>query len=130
MSDDKKVDSPFDVAGAIENAFLMGIGVLEMTREKSAEIVDDLIERGKMSKSEAKKVADRIGDLADEQQESMRSAVARETDRAIRSAGMATKADVDDLRTQIAELKALILESSIASASSQRVDPLDEPSVE
>lgn len=129
MADDRKSDVPFDVAGAIENAFLMGIGVLEMTREKSTEIVDDLIERGKMSKSDAKRVADRIGEIAEEQQNTMRSTVARETDRAMKTAGVATKEDLDDLRAQIAELKALIVASS-AAAAPVTAGPLDEPVVE
>ena len=66
MADDKKNDVPFDPAGLMEKAFLMGIGVLEMTREKTEGFADELIERGKMSKSDAKKVADRISEMAGE----------------------------------------------------------------
>lgn len=98
----------FDFAGMLENAFLMGIGVLEMTREKTNEFADELIERGKMSKSEAKGVADKISEVAEKQQDAMRSTVARETDRAMKTAGVATKADLADLRAEIAELKSML----------------------
>lgn len=129
MSEAKKSDLPFDVAGALESAFLMGIGVLEMTREKTGEFADELIERGKLSHSDARRVAERITDVAEEQQEVVRSIVSRETDRAVRSAGVATKEDLDDLRAQIAELKALIIASK-ATSPSVGTDPLGEPAVE
>ena len=49
MADEKKNDAPLDLAGLIENAFLMGIGVLDMTKEKTEGFTAELIERGKMS---------------------------------------------------------------------------------
>ncbi|HSK47104.1 MAG TPA: hypothetical protein VLA05_03760 [Coriobacteriia bacterium] len=108
MAEEKKRDVPFDVAGMMESAFLIGVGALEITREKSGEIADDLIERGKLSKSDAKDVAQKMTEVAEKQQEVVRSTVARETDRAMKTAGVATKEDLDELRGEIAELKALI----------------------
>lgn len=108
MAEEKKRDVPFDVAGLMESAFLMGVGVFEMTKEKSSEVADDLIERGKMSKSDAKDVADKMTEVAAKQQEVVRSTVAKETDRAMKTAGVATKEDLDELRSEIADLKKLI----------------------
>lgn len=108
MADETKSNEPFDLSQLIEKSFLMGIGVLEMGREKSSELAEELIERGKMSKSDAKEVAEKIGDIAEKQQEVMRSAVSKETDRAMKTAGMATKADVDELRSEMAEIKAML----------------------
>ena len=42
-----------DVAGLVERAFLMGLGVLEITRERVNTLTSDLVERGQMSQSEA-----------------------------------------------------------------------------
>ncbi len=109
MADDKKRDVPFDVAGLMESAFMMGLGAIEVTREKAGEFADDLIERGKMSKSEAKDVADRIGNMAEKQQEAVRNVVQREADKAVKGAGMASKEDVEELRSQIAEIKAMLM---------------------
>jgi len=108
MSDEKKTDTPLDPAGLVESAFLLGIGVLEMTREKTQVLANELIERGKLSQSDAKKVVTRIGDIAEEQQAHMRKTVAHETDRLIRSGGMATKSEVEALHAEIAELKAMV----------------------
>ena len=105
--DDKKTTTP-DLAGLMENAFLMGIGFMELSKDKVTEISDDLVERGKMSDSDAKKVAARISEAADEQQELIKKTVTQETDRVMKTTGMATKADVDSLKAEIAELKAML----------------------
>ena len=108
MADEtKKTDTP-DLAGLMENAFLMGIGVMEITKEKVSGLTDELVERGKLSDSEAKKVAERMGAIADEQQEAIRKTVVNETDKVMKTSGMATKSDVDSLKAEIAELKAML----------------------
>jgi polyhydroxyalkanoate synthesis regulator phasin len=115
MADEKKRDVPVDIAGLMESAFLMGIGVLELTKEKTSQLSDDLIERGKMSKSDAKEVTDKLSEVAQKQQEVMRSTVAKETDRAMKTAGVATKDDLDAMRAEIAELKAMLASASGAA---------------
>jgi polyhydroxyalkanoate synthesis regulator phasin len=80
MADEKKKEIPLDPAGLVESAFLLGIGVLEMTKEKTQGLASDLIDRGKLSQSDAKKVADKIGEIAEEQQDALRKTVATETD--------------------------------------------------
>ncbi|HEY5541413.1 MAG TPA: hypothetical protein VIL41_08170 [Coriobacteriia bacterium] len=108
MSDEKKTDVPFDPAGIVEKAFLLGLGVLETTREKTTELANDLIDKGKVSQGEAKKVADRIGAIAEEQQESFRKTVATETEKAIKASGGVTREDYEKLAAELAELKAMI----------------------
>ena len=107
-------DERTDVAGLVERAFLMGLGVMEMTRDRVSTMSKDLEERGKMSESEAKKVTDRISEMAAEQQESARKTVDQESDRFLRATGVATKEDVEGLRAEVAELKALIAQRSVA----------------
>ena len=108
MSDENKPEMPFDPAGIVEKAFLLGLGVLETTREKTEELANDLIEKGRVSKGDAKKVADRISEIAEEQQAAMRKTVAAETEKAIKASGGVTRADYEALQAQIAELKAML----------------------
>ena len=109
MADEKKKDAQFDPAGLMENAFLMGIGVLDISREKAEGFAQELIERGKMSQSDAKKVADRVSEMAGTQQEAVRRTVENETAKVMRTSGVATKGEVADLKAQIAELKAMLV---------------------
>jgi polyhydroxyalkanoate synthesis regulator phasin len=97
-----------DVAGLVERAFLMGIGVLDITRERVNALTNDMVERGKMSQSEAKRVTDRMSEMAAEQQEFIRKTVDTESDRFLKASGVATREDVSSLKAEIAELKAMI----------------------
>ena len=108
MSDEKKSDSAFDPAGIVEKAFLLGLGVLETTKEKTEELANDLIEKGKVSQGDAKKVGDKIGAIAAEQQDTFRKTVATETEKAIKASGGVTREDYDKLQAELAELKAMI----------------------
>ncbi len=126
MADEKKNDPGFDPAGLMENAFLMGIGVLDITREKAEGFAADLIERGKMSQSDAKKVAERVSEMAGEQQEAVRKTVEKETARVMKTTGVVTKNEVDDLKAQIAELKAMLV-SQGATVPEAATDEVDAP---
>ena len=109
MADEKKKsDAQFDPAGIAEKAFLLGLGIFETTREKTSDLATDLIEKGKMSNSDAKKVADKIGEVAEESQETMRKTVAAETQKAMKASGAVTREDYQKLEAQIAELKEML----------------------
>jgi len=120
MSDDKKTDATTDSANIVEKAFLLGIGVLEMTKEKTQEFAGELIEKGKLSTGDAKKVADKFTELADEQQKTLRKTVATETDKVLKTSGVATKAEMDELKAQIAELKEMLTATHKPSRSSSK----------
>ena len=109
MADEKKTEVPFDPSGIVEKAFLLGLGVLETTREKTSDLANDLIAKGAVSQSDAKKVGDKIGAIAEEQQETFRKTVATETNKAIKASGGVTREDYDRLQAEIAELKALLV---------------------
>lgn len=121
MAEDKKREG-FDPASLMESAFMMGLGAFEITKEKTGEVANDLVERGKMSKSDAKDVAERIGSMAEKQQEAMRDVVARETDKAVKGAGMASKEDVEELRAQLAEIKAMLTAQAGGAAPAEPAD--------
>jgi polyhydroxyalkanoate synthesis regulator phasin len=112
MAEEKKTEIPRDPVSLMEGAFLLGIGILEMSKEKSQDLANELMERGKMSQSDAKKVADRIGEIAGEQQETLRKTVSTETSKALKTSGLATKDEVADLKSQIAELKEMLAAST------------------
>jgi len=127
MADEKKSDIPFDPAGLIENAFLMGIGVLDVTREKAEGFAADLIERGKMSQSDAKKVADRVSEIAENQQDAVRKTVGPEIEKVMKTSGVATKSEVDELKAQIAELKSMLANQAGGAADNDEVVPPSYP---
>jgi len=121
MADDTKKNAiPRDPAGALESAFLLGIGMLEMGREKSQALADELIERGKLSQSDVKKVADKVNEIAEEQQETMRKTVVQETDKVLKTSGLATKEEVAELKADIAELKDMLAAATKTEAAAKK----------
>jgi polyhydroxyalkanoate synthesis regulator phasin len=125
MADEKKTDSTFDPAGIVEKAFLLGLGVLETTKDKTSELANDLIEKGRVSNSDAKKVADKINTIAAEQQEAMRKTVATETEKAIKANGGVTRQDFDNLQTEIAELKEMLRTQAGGTKPAAPADPAE-----
>jgi len=119
MSDEKKSDVPTDPASLVENAFLLGIGVLEMTKEKTQGLTKELIEKGKMSNSDAKKVTDQISEIATAQQETMRKTVAEETAKAVKAGGGVTRQDYDALKSELDEIKQLLKGQQSAPPSAE-----------
>ena len=119
MSDEKKSDVPVDPASLVENAFLLGIGVLEMTKEKTQGLTKDLIDKGKMSNSDAKKVTDQISSIAEAQQETMRKTVAEETAKAVKASGGVTREDYDSLKAELDEIKQLLKAQQAAPGAAE-----------
>lgn len=109
-------ESQDDAVSLAEKFFLAGIGAAEMTRVRFTELADELIKRGQASQSDARKMTDWMAERASEQQEAAAGAVSRESERAMRTFGVATSKDVEELRAQIADLKAMLAESRGASA--------------
>lgn len=108
MSDTKKPDMP-DPTTMIENAFLMGLGVLDITKEKVNEFTSELIERGRISREQARDLTERMTEAAEVEQGAVKRMVADETDRILREKGVATRDDITMLRAEVAELRELIM---------------------
>ncbi len=99
---------PSDIANLMERVFLMGIGAASITREKIEEFSDELVERGRISQGDAKKVADWMSEQAAKQANAVERTMRSESAVVVSQTGAATKKDIDGLQEQIVELKAMI----------------------
>ncbi|HEY5112842.1 MAG TPA: hypothetical protein VIJ45_01870 [Coriobacteriia bacterium] len=108
MSDDPNSRNIFDPTELVEKAFLLGLGALDLTREKVTDLADDLIARGRITEPEAKRLAERMAATARTQRDAMMRVISEETDKVVKASGVATKRDLDELRADIADLKAAI----------------------
>lgn len=107
--------------GLIEKAFLMGLGATVFAREKAEELADELIKRGKITKSDSEGFVGRLSEKADETTSSMSKAIAKETTRVIEAMGLASRKDVERLQAELTEIKALI--ASLKSGSNGPIEP-------
>jgi polyhydroxyalkanoate synthesis repressor PhaR len=70
----------------LKNTVLASIGFLQVTKDKAEKIIDDLIKKGELDKSERKKAIMELLDRADKSTASFRKRVLEEADKAGKSA--------------------------------------------
>jgi polyhydroxyalkanoate synthesis regulator phasin len=111
---------PSELAELMEKVFMMGVGAASLTKEKFDALADELVERGKVSRGEAKEVADWMSTQAKQQAKAVETTFSRTTDSAVSEAGVATKKDIEALQEQVLELKAMIASSRGVSGSADQ----------
>jgi polyhydroxyalkanoate synthesis regulator phasin len=84
-----------------ERSFLVGIGLLSMTRDKAQKIVDELTLRGEVEKDEAKGWIEKLTQRGEEERQSLRRLVHDEVKNVLDGMGLATKQDIQDLAARI-----------------------------
>lgn len=84
-----------------ERGFLATVGILSMTREKSQEMVDELIKRGELNREEGKQLVEKIVSRGQEEQEHLRRLVRQEVRAVLTELGIATGADIKALEAKL-----------------------------
>ena len=105
---EEKPGMPGEDVGLIERAFLMGVGAAMVAKDKAEELADELVARGKITREQSDSLVNRLANDADEAGKSVQSAVARETVRVVSGMGLASTKDLDELRAELGEIKAMI----------------------
>jgi poly(hydroxyalkanoate) granule-associated protein len=95
----------------LKNTILAGIGVINVTKAKAEKIIDDLIKKGELDKSDRKKAVMELLEKAEKSTESFRSKVWKEAEKAQKSvkkvtAGLnwATQEDLKKLERKVNRL--------------------------
>jgi polyhydroxyalkanoate synthesis regulator phasin len=81
----------------LEKGFLVGIGLLSMTREKAQKIVEELTHEGEVQRSEAKQWVDQLSDRGEEERQALRKLIRDEMKKVLDEVGFATKEDIQKL---------------------------------
>lgn len=100
---DERREGIFDV---VEQFFLLGLGAASLTKEKIEGSVDELIERGRISREEGRRLADDLAARGAREKEAMSRNIREEVGKAAAAGYLATKADVRRLESEIAEIRA------------------------
>jgi len=92
----------------LKNLLYLGAGAAFVTKEKIEELKDDLVGKGKLTQDEGKQFVDDLlnksDDIKGKFEEKINEVVATQLDKV----NVAKSDDIDDLRTQIQELRALV----------------------
>jgi polyhydroxyalkanoate synthesis regulator phasin len=95
--------------------FYLGLGGAFMAKDRAEKILDEMEERGQISRDEANKVIDEAKERARKQQEELDQTIKKRVKESIQEYGLATKDDIEDLKQHISkemdELKKLLKKS-------------------
>ena len=84
-----------------ERGFLATVGVLSMSREKTQEMVDELIKRGDLNREEGTSLVDKIIQRGQEEQDTVRKLVRQEFNSVLTELDLPTKENFSELSKKI-----------------------------
>ncbi|ERI95388.1 hypothetical protein HMPREF1982_00253 [Clostridiales bacterium oral taxon 876 str. F0540] len=94
------------ISEEIRNLMLAGIGSMALTYEKSMDMIQDLVEKGKMTIDEGKELSQELRRNLKTESSASKPITKEEMAELLRQMNFATKDDVEDLRQRISILEA------------------------
>ena len=85
--------------------FLMGIGVMSLTREKGEQLFNELVERGEMSKDEARSFVNDAVERGEEERKATRSFIKEELEKIKGELPFISRAEFEDSKKRVADLE-------------------------
>jgi polyhydroxyalkanoate synthesis regulator phasin len=84
-----------------KRGFLATVGALSISREKIQEMVDQLVERGELTRDEGKQLVDKLIKRGQEERETMRDLVHQEVQKVVSELDIATRKDLQALNKKL-----------------------------
>jgi len=81
----------------IRRAVLLGLGVINLSKEKAEEVVDDLIRRGEVASGERFKAVDTLLKEVDKQEKEIEHKIAGTVQKVVADMGLPTKKDLEEI---------------------------------
>jgi len=89
-----------------EKGISMGLGLFTMTREKAEEIVDNLIEKGEISRKEASGVLEEILNRAEKEREELEKRINTSLENTLERFNVPTKKEIEELNNKLDDIAA------------------------
>jgi polyhydroxyalkanoate synthesis regulator phasin len=80
-----------------EKAYLAGLGAFSVTKDKAKEIVDELVEKGKITAEEAPKFLKDVIAKAEEGKKELELRIQKGTEEALKKLNVASKSEIEAL---------------------------------
>ena len=93
------------IGETFERLILLQIGAAAATRERVEEVVESLIEQGRIQREEGKALVDQVAGRARERSSGARSLVDATAQQGLRKAGLPTREDYEDLVFRVEQLE-------------------------
>lgn len=93
------------MANFFRKGFLLGLGAAVSGKEKLENGLKELVDEGELSRDEARSVMDDFVDKGETKTDEWNAKQREQTDKMIKSLGIATNEDVDALRLRVKDLE-------------------------
>ena len=91
---------------AIHKMFLAGVGMVAMTKDKIDEHVKELVEKGKLSETEGREIADEMLKKSRQAKDDLEKQVEKQVQQTLQALQIASKEDIEKLTARIEKLEA------------------------
>lgn len=114
----------------IKEMMVTGLGALFLTKDKVEEMVQKLVEEGKVSKEEANELINNMTKKAKEQQEQMRDKIKTEIENSFNKVGIVKREEVEELKDKVVKLELHVrsLEREIQSLKNDGIEVAEDDS--
>ena len=100
------------MADIIEKGLFLGLGALALTREKAEVLVNELIEKGKLTREDSKNVIDELMSRAEDEKKALEERIDKALDSAVERLSLATTKDIDQLKKQLKKIEKLLVDKA------------------
>lgn len=92
------------MADLFEKTLYLGLGIFSMTKERAEEIIDDLVEKGKVSKDESAKAVRDLMDRAEKEKSHFDKKLNQTVEDTVKHLHLATQKDIDEINKKLDKL--------------------------
>ncbi len=89
----------------LNKAFMIGVGLAAMAKESVEDLAKDLVEKGKLSETEARSMAEDMLKKSAKARENLRAQVDKWLEQSLHKMHLPSKEDIDQLKARIAKLE-------------------------
>ena len=92
------------MADLLEKGFFLGLGALALTKEKAEQIVNELIDKGKIAREDSPDVLKDLMNRAEEEKKLFEEKFCTVLEKSITKLGLPTKKDIDTLNNKVDQI--------------------------
>lgn len=96
----------------LEKGFYLGLGALALTRAKAEKMVNELIEKGRISRDDSPKVIKELMDRAEDEKKAFEERIDAVLEKAVQRLNLATTKEIEQLKHQMDRIEQLIKEKT------------------
>ncbi len=89
----------------VKKALLTGVGVAALSKEKIEDLAKDIVEKGKMTEQEGKKLVDQLLSSSEDARQDLQKQIEDKVQAVLDKMDLAKKSDLDALKLEIEELR-------------------------